>query len=423
MLSDRDPGGLAGEFDDEEALSERLRHRLLLAALARQPLPAEASDVEAWRSTVAQARRHGVAGLLCARTARSGDLSSAPADAAAALRAAHATNAAANLARAHLLGRVLPRLRRCGADPVALKGFRMAWDVYGDPGARSMTDVDLIVAQESVEACHEAMLECGWQPHRPIHGRLELDNEIVYKAADPRLVLELHWRLVRIHGPFRPSTQGILGAAVDGRPGGLHMRLMCPEQTIIHTAIHPYEDGNVATLRGLCDIDAMVRGAGVGLDWQRVASEARSWRGSRQTWLAVALCRDLLGTPVPEASIAGLAPSLPAEEARVRLALAVGLLLGRAGQPQTAPQVSPQAASVAGHAGVRRAASALFPDRATMDRLYPGQGAAGYARRWRDVVRRHGGDLARLALRDRRTLRLQARQARVEGLMNWLAGG
>ena len=423
MLSEREHGAAAGTFDDDEALSERLRHRLLLAALARQALTDDAGDPEAWREMAGQARRLGVAGLLYARLAASGAISNAPADAAVALRTAHAANAAANLARAHLLGPVVPLLRRCGAEPVALKGFRLAWDVYADPGARSMTDVDLIIAKDRVEACHEAMLGCGWQPHRPAQGRLELDNEIVYKAGDPRLVVELHWRLVRIHGPFRPCSQDILASAVSGWSGGLELRLMCPEQTIIHTAIHPYEDGNVATLRGLCDIDAIVRRTGSGIDWERVVSDARAWRGARQTWLALALCRELLETPVPTAVASGLGPPESGGEAGHRVALAVGLLLGQTGAPQAASPVSPQAAAVAGQAGVRRVAAALFPDRATMDRLYPGQGPAGYARRWRDVVKRHGGDVARLALRDPRTLSLQARQARVAGLMEWLAGG
>ncbi|MCX6362055.1 MAG: nucleotidyltransferase family protein [Armatimonadetes bacterium] len=427
MLSEREQGAAAQAFDDDEARTERGRHSLLLAALARGPLPDEASDPEAWREMAAQARRHGVAGLAFARLSEAGKVVGAPAEAAAALRIAHAATAAANLARAHLLRPVLPLVRRCGADPVALKGFRLAWDVYGDPGARTMTDVDLIIAPDRVEACHDAMVECGWQPHRPAQGRLELDNEIVYKTGDPRLVVELHWRLVRIHGPFTPRTDEILASAVGGTAGDLDLRLMCPEQTVIHTAIHPYEDGNVATLRGLCDIDAVVRRAGRGLDWERLASAARAWRGARQTWLALALSRDLLGTPVPSDVLAALVPALHDQEAARRCELAVGLVLGSNGRSQAAPRVSPRAADLAdrraGSGGLRQAASALFPDRATIDRLYPGQGAVGYAQRWRDVVRRHGGDLARLALREPRTLRLQARQKRVEGLMEWLAGG
>src|SRR5262249_23768386 len=98
-----------------------------------------------------------------------------------------------------------------GVTPVLLKGFHTSRVYFLEPGARRMSDVDMLIPPDRVEEVEQALLGAGFRPDtaalRPykrdwIDARIDPRHhslELAHEAS--RWVLELHASLDRLHHP------------------------------------------------------------------------------------------------------------------------------------------------------------------------------------------------------------------------------
>lgn len=105
------------------------------------------------------------------------------------------------------LRRVMEALRESGVDAMAYKGSVMAWDAYGDLGARPFVDLDVLVRPGDTDCALAALDAAGYA--RVAHDtpardawfrRVDGDYQLVHR--DSGLLVELHVRaLSRRFGP------------------------------------------------------------------------------------------------------------------------------------------------------------------------------------------------------------------------------
>jgi len=90
---------------------------------------------------------------------------------------------------------ILDRLTTAGIRALPLKGSILARELYGDVGARSSIDVDVLVAPENLRDAVGVLSGLGWRweaDARRVDGLPTLHETLVHSTLPP---VELHWRV------------------------------------------------------------------------------------------------------------------------------------------------------------------------------------------------------------------------------------
>ena len=100
-----------------------------------------------------------------------------------------------NLVRMECLDELLPLVYARGIRLVLIKGALLARTHYGDPGARPMADLDLVVAPAQLDEAVAVLTQLGF--HTELHPQWKLDRDAVHDLQFFRgsVTVELHFRL------------------------------------------------------------------------------------------------------------------------------------------------------------------------------------------------------------------------------------
>ena len=114
---------------------------------------------------------------------------------------------------------VLAGLEQAGIRALGLKGSILARQLYDDPGARMVRDIDILVDAADLGAAIETVERMGWRhERRPDRAsRLPVLHETLWRDEMPRV--ELHWR---VHWY---ETQFAADALARARPPATHQPL------------------------------------------------------------------------------------------------------------------------------------------------------------------------------------------------------
>ncbi len=296
-----------------------------LAFLGRALSPVDAGSVGelrddfggplAWESVVELASHHLVTPTLYRSLDAKGLLSELPAEVRSYLEAVHELNGERNRRISDQLRGIVAALNAAGIEPVLLKGAAyLAADLYGDPAARLIGDIDLLVPGDELPAAVAALATIGYREagiedysftgHHH-HTPLVRDGDVA--------AVELHSAPVaRAFARLLPAEQMFAGARRVDLDGG-RARLPAPQDQVVHNIVHAQLADRhywlaLVPLRPLSDL-VRLRAAGAGqIDWPAVlAGFDRGGHGSAcRAWLMAA--EQLLGDRLPS----GVQPDLGA---------------------------------------------------------------------------------------------------------------
>ncbi len=127
---------------------------------------------------------------------------------------------------------------------------------------RSIGDLDIMVAQDSLSAVEEALLDAGWEWVKPDPYDDQYYREHMHEL--PPLIHRERDRMIDVHHTTLPQTarptpdpQAMLDAAVKLDSG---LYVMSPADMLLHSVAHLSADGDLTGgLRNLWDIDRLVR--------------------------------------------------------------------------------------------------------------------------------------------------------------------
>ncbi len=182
------------------------------------------------------------------------------------LRQAYRMHALRSAAQEGELARVAGALSEAGVEPLLLKGWGVAQH-YAEPHLRPYGDLDFLVTSELSETAR-----------RTVDG-----------VARLRCPVELHQRF---NFPSDRSHAELLGRSSTVACGAVTLRIPAPEDHLRLLALHMLSHGAWRPL-WLCDIAALLEGAGEAFDWDLCLSGDARLTG----WVeaSVLLARDLLG--------------------------------------------------------------------------------------------------------------------------------
>jgi hypothetical protein len=177
-----------------------------------------------WETVLCLANRHLLAPALAAAFEARGLGEALPGDVDCYLRALYGLNLRRNGRLRDELGEVTRALNDIGVRPVLLKGaISLVTPVYAHPGARIMTDLDILVPRDRIDACRVRIEALGYRTGAEYanfpadhHHIAPLSREGAYAAV------ELHHLLVP-----RLTTGVLFGARLSaGEAEGLTTRLL-----------------------------------------------------------------------------------------------------------------------------------------------------------------------------------------------------
>lgn len=284
--------------------------------------PAELTPGE-WALVLEQARRHEVAPLLYRRV-RDRQLTP-PAETLTSLHQASRLTAVRNLMLYHELSKVLPRFAEQGLPVVALKGLHLSELVYCDPSLRPMGDIDLLAPADKLQESYNLLLSMGYQapPFANAAKEAHRHHHLPSLVKPNTAIIELHWNLVAPGSPHTIDLKALWQRAQPAALAGAQAQVLCPEDLLLHLALHFNNHNFRLELRHLYDLLAALERYQDSLCWDALLDRSRQWRAQHCLFLALHLASELLNAPLPSGLLAELQPagftSAMSKQARQRL--------------------------------------------------------------------------------------------------------
>jgi hypothetical protein len=272
----------------------------MLARALAQPVSVLDLDNAGWTSLlcIAHAER------LLPTLARQVEGLAIPENAAAVLRNAR-MNADAGRVRAlwevEMMRRALAPLR---VPVVLLKGSAFLAAGFKAGQGRLVGDLDILVSRDRLDEVEGAVLAAGWEWLKSD----EYDDHY-YRAwmhelpplihRDRDAMIDIHHTILPLTARPRPDAAALIADSVEIAPG---LRMLCPEDMIIHAAAHLLADGDLSGgLRNLWDIHCLI-GEFAESPGFSDRLKARGLKHGLEISVdrALRLCTGLFGTAIPK---------------------------------------------------------------------------------------------------------------------------
>jgi hypothetical protein len=262
--------------------------------------PAVAAEIEDWTPILSAARAESLAGSLAFRLKGMPVPDKVERLLADARRAARAGRTDA-LWEAEMARRALAPL---GVPVVLLKGTAYAAAGLDAGTGRSIGDLDILVPRVSLPDVERALLAAGWEwvkedTYDQLYYRRWMHElpPLIHSTRDR--MIDVHHNILPLTARPKPDAEALVADSVALEKG---LRILCPEDMVVHAAAHLFADGDLAGgLRNLWDIDRLLREfEGAEGFWQRLHDRAARHRLLSAVHRAGRLANDLYGTSVPD---------------------------------------------------------------------------------------------------------------------------
>lgn len=157
-------------------------------------------------------------------------------------------------------------LNQFGIRFQVLKGLANAILLYGDLGARPMTDIDILIKPKDLDTCHEVLTKQGWNcdaPPTPQRIRFQYASTYLHPSGGN---LDLHWR------PSEEFTTDFYNPDDLGRHAafswmGNSFETLNPAANLACTILHGVAWNHLSPVRWVSDAMLIIKKSKLELDW------------------------------------------------------------------------------------------------------------------------------------------------------------
>ena len=304
----------------------------LLIRVLRDPGIVQGLDGAGWDLLLRQADAANLDACLLVLLEDAGLLDTVPAAPRAHLewtRVGAAGHARAARYEVRQIGRALDGL---GLPLILLKGAAYAMAGLDAGRGRLFSDIDILVPKERLPEVEAALMMHGWittqhDAYDQRYYRQWMHELPPMQHARRGNSIDVHHAILPETAPVRPDPAR-LRASARPIPGAPHLGTLSPVDMVLHSAVHLFFDGEFDKgLRDLVDLHRLLTqfGKEPGF-WDALPMRARELELGRPLFYALRYCPRLLGTVVPPAVQAAVAPEGP----NVALLWLMDRLFGRA---------------------------------------------------------------------------------------------
>lgn len=198
-----------------------------------------------------------------------------------------------------------------GLPLILLKGT--AYVVAGLPAARGrlFSDIDILVPKTALADVESLLILHGWESSHHDEYDQRYYREWMHELPPMQHVrrataIDVHHAILPETAAVRPDP-ALLRKEARGVPGAPGLQVLAPCDMVLHSAVHLFSEGEYHHgLRDLFDLHRLLChfGAGEPGFWQALPARARQLELARPLFYALRYCIELLGTPVPAATLA-----------------------------------------------------------------------------------------------------------------------
>ena len=203
---------------------------------------------------------------------------------------------------------LLQALAKSGIDTLVLKGGALATRLYREAGLRPMSDLDVLVPTDRVEAAIDTLRRAGWSPRisiTPAFIRMQHAADVFAEGGSVKC--DLHWHVY--WECCQPDADGDLWtASVPFDFEGVPTRTLGPADQLLHVCVHGSRRTRRPQLQWVADSMLLLRENGI--DWPRFVGEASRRRFVLRAGATLAYLREAFVAPVPEV-VLGRLEALP----------------------------------------------------------------------------------------------------------------
>ena len=268
-------------------------------------------DQEQYEALVDEARRQGLSALLYPMLVGSKNSFSPDFPQKEQLHRSYLATAVQNTLIMHDTELLLSSLQKAGIPAAGLKGVFLLENVYADPGARPMNDIDILVRKQDLGTCMHVLEQLGYSPTS--YFSLS-DQNIDTKHVPPMqkkggALVEVHWTLLEEDEPFSIDFDALWDRMKPTRIANVDALSLGVEDLILHLCLHlTYQHYLQLGLRGLLDIALVIHKFRMEIDWTKLVQISKTWGSERVTALTLKLVETLLNVPIPSEVYASLLP-------------------------------------------------------------------------------------------------------------------
>jgi hypothetical protein len=292
----------------------------VLLSVMRDPRQALTLGVADWNALLECARRHALIARLSVILRDSGCFEALPQIAQEVLDDARLTADSNHTLLRYEANRVVHALRDIDVPVVLLKGG--AYIMAGLPPARGRVsgDLDILVPRARIGEVEQAMIAHGWvslvSDSYDEHYYREWSHQIPpLRHGERDSELDVHHTIAPPTGPARPDAEAIFAAAQsipNPRRGEARLRVLCPADMVLHSAVHLFNEQMTMALRDLSDMHDLLNHYGhePGF-WTQLVERAVLHRVERPLFYCARYCQRFLGTQVPAMTSEAIAVFAP----------------------------------------------------------------------------------------------------------------
>jgi len=215
------------------------------------------------------------------------------------------------------VARIAAALAAIDAPLILLKGA--AYTLAGLPAARGrlFSDIDVLLPKACIPEAEAALMMKGWiSQHHDAYDqryyRVWMHEIPPMRHVQRGSMIDVHHAILPLTAAVRPDPAKLRAASV-ALPGQERLRVLAPADMVLHSATHLFYDGEFDKgLRDLLDLHRLLChfGAEAGF-WEALPGRAFELELGRPLFYALRYAQRVLGTPVPAAVTAALAPAAP----------------------------------------------------------------------------------------------------------------
>jgi hypothetical protein len=239
------------------------------------------------------------------------------------LTGAYYRTTARNLRRYHHLGPLLERFNQSGISVLVLKGAVLAVTVYHEVGLREMSDVDLLVKPEQLEATDRLLTRAGYRAidraavdlARPGFGHLTTLDYRDTESIKP--AIHLHWHLINSTVPHadysrRIDLNGVWARAERFSIDQATARGLASDDLVIYLCEHAMRvSHSLSRLVWAADLAWLIHRERDRLDWEVIVQRAEQWGINRLIQPVLEFVHNSMGAAVPQPVLTALRPGAP----------------------------------------------------------------------------------------------------------------
>ena len=253
-----------------------------------------------WTEVTRRAEYHGVLSFVARNLVEYAD--GLPSEIASTLRSAYKLNLRRSLWFSAELARIVRHFKDRQIPALPFKGPSLEQSIYGEPGLRSFSDLDLLISPAHYQAAKRSLAELGYKPSvefKPSVERFWLRNgyEQLFDSASGKNLVELQWALSPRFYSLDLRIEDLMARTQKIVVGGCEMRCLSPEDSVLALSVHAAKH-LWSRLIWLVDIAESLKTQNI--DHGVVCARAKALGVARMVAVTYWLVKNLLEVKLPE---------------------------------------------------------------------------------------------------------------------------